>query len=124
MTDPSPKDRDLYERIKKRLYLKIPTHSAYRSGLLVKEYKEEYEKKYKSKEAYTGTKNKNQGLMRWFDEKWRNQRGEVGYQKKGDIYRPTIKATKETPKTFKELTKNDISKAMKEKKTRGRVKEF
>ena len=119
-----PKDKDLYEKVKKRIYNRIPKHSAYRSGLIVKEYKEEYEKKYKSKDAYKGTKKTDKGLSRWFDEEWRNQRGEVGYKKKGDIYRPTKKVSKDTPKTYKELSKSDVAKAMKEKAKTGRVKKY
>ncbi len=34
------KDKILYEKVKKEIYLKYPKHSAYRSGLLVKKYKE------------------------------------------------------------------------------------
>ena len=49
-----PKDTKLYNRIKSHIYNKYPIHSAYRSGLLVKEYKRAYEKKYKSNDAYTG----------------------------------------------------------------------
>ena len=119
-----PKDKELYEKVKKRVYTRIPKHSAYRSGLVVKEYKQEYEKKHKSKEAYVGAKKKKEGLSRWFDEEWRNQRGEAGYKKKGDVYRPTKKVTKDTPKTYKELSKADVAKAMREKKATGRVKKY
>lgn len=118
-----PRDKDLYEKIKKDIILKYPKHSAYRSGLIVKKYKEEYEKKYKNKNAYIGKKNK-EGLIRWFSEDWKNQRGEIGYKKEGDIYRPTIRVNKNTPTTINELTKKQIEKAMKEKKTKGRVKKF
>ena len=41
------KDKILYEKVKKEIYLKYPKHSAYRSGLLVKKYKEEYYKNIK-----------------------------------------------------------------------------
>ena len=119
-----PKDQELYDKVKNRIYTRIPKHSAYRSALIVKEYKDAYEKQYKSKDAYVGVKKQKEGLSRWFDEEWRNQRGEVGYKKKGDVYRPTRKVTKDTPKTYKELSKNDISKAMKEKKQTGRVKKY
>ena len=53
-----PKDSKLYDKVKKRIYLKYPQHSAYRSGILVKEYKKEYYKKHKSNNAYEGKKNK------------------------------------------------------------------
>ena len=46
-----PKDKELYEKVKKRVYKRIPQHSAYRSGLIVKEYKQEYKKKYNSDNA-------------------------------------------------------------------------
>ena len=119
-----PKDKDLYEKVRKKIYIKYPKHSAYRSGLLVKEYKDEYMKKYKNDNAYIGTKKKNEGLNRWFAEEWKNQRVEVGYKNKSVVYRPTKRITDKTPKTFKELSKNEITKAMKEKKKTGRVREF
>ena len=91
---PEPVDKKLYDTIKKRIYKKQPKHSAYRSGLLVQEYKKQFSKKYgKRKQPYTGEKNK-KGLKRWFREKWVNQRGEVGYKYKSDIYRPSKRITK------------------------------
>ena len=53
---PTPTDKELYEKIKKEIYLKNPKHSAYRSGMIVKRYKEEYLKKHKNNNAYTGSK--------------------------------------------------------------------
>jgi len=108
-------NKDLYSKAKKK-YSKLKP-SAYKSGLIVKEYKRLGGK-------YSGKKPQKKGLSRWFKEKWRNQRGEVGYKKKGDIYRPTKRITKKTPTTIKELSKTQIKKAMKEKKTKGRVKKF
>ena len=120
---PTPTDKESYEKIKKEIYLKNPTHSAYRSMLLVKKYKEEYFKKHKNNNAYTGSK-ENSNLKRWIDEKWLNQRGEVGYKKKGDVYRPTKKISNKTPTTFSELSQSQIKKAMEEKKRTGKVKKF
>ena len=34
-----PKNKKLYEEVKAEIYKKHPKHSAYRSGLLVQEYK-------------------------------------------------------------------------------------
>jgi len=119
-----PTDLKLYEKVAKQIKKKYPKHSAYRSGLLVKQYKEEFEKKHgKKKQPYSGKKNKD-GLTRWFKEEWRNQKGKVGYQKKGDVYRPTKKISKKTPATFKELSKKQIKNAMKEKKSKGRVSKY
>ena len=120
---PTPKDIVLYEKIKKEISDKYK-HSAYRSGLIVKQYKKEYKNKYKSDDAYIGEKPKLSNLERWFKEMWLNDRGEVGYKFKGDIYRPTKRINKDTPITLSELSKGQIERAKKEKKLTGRVKRF
>jgi hypothetical protein len=119
---PTPKDQILYEKIKQNIHSKYKP-SAYRSGLLVQEYKREYLKKYKNDDAYIGNRQES-NLKRWFDAQWLNQRGEIGYNKKGDIYRPTIRINEDTPITFNELSKQQIEKAKKEKAKFGRVKNF
>ena len=122
-----PTDLKLYNKTKKQIYKKIPKHSAYRSGILVKTYKKKFEKKYGSKKSsYKGNKSKTKkkGLSRWFKEKWVNQRGEIGYKYKNDIYRPSKKITKKTPLTHKELSKKEIKKARTKKYKKGRVNRF
>jgi len=119
-----PKDKSLYETVKRRVYKRMPKHSAYRSGVLVKEYKEAYKKKHGSGSAYSGQKRETKGLSRWFKEDWKNQRGGKGYKKKGDIYRPTKRVTKDTPTTMKELSKKQIKSAQREKRKTGRVKKY
>ena len=120
-----PRDNKLYNKTKKIIYSKYPKHSAYRSWLLVKKYKKSFSKKYgKSKNPYIGKKTKNKGLKRWFREKWVNQRGEVGYKYKSDIYRPSKRITKKTPKTYKELSKTKIKKARTKKYRTVRVNKF
>ena len=84
--------------------------------MVVKEYKERGG-------TYSGDKEEGK-LRRWFKEDWRNQRGEVGYKNKGDVYRPTKRVSKDTPTTHGELSKTEVKRAMKEKKTTGRVKKF
>ena len=119
-----PVDKKLYNKIKKDIYRKNPKHSAYRSGMIVQTYKKRFGEKYGKKKPYKGRKTQKRGLKRWFKEKWVNQRGEVGYKYKNDIYRPSKRITKKTPITHKELTKKEIKKARKEKYTKGRVKRF
>lgn len=119
-----PKDQKLYDKIKEEVYKKYPIHSAYRSGLLVKSYKEAYEKKYQSKDAYQGRKEGNEPLTNWFNEKWLNQRGEIGYKYKTDIYRPTVKISDKTPVLLQELSKKQIAQARQTKGRKGRVKSF
>ncbi len=119
---PKPNDKELYEKIKKEITNKYKP-SAYRSGLLVKKYKEEYYKKHKNNNAYSGDR-QNSNLKRWFNEKWTNQRGEIGYKNKGDIYRPTIRINSKTPTTINELTPQQISRAKNEKRVKGRVRRY
>lgn len=71
-----------------------------------------------------GKKSKKKGLKRWFKEKWTNQRGEIGYKYKSDIYRPNQRITKKTPKTHRELTRKRIKKAREKKYVKGRVDKF
>lgn len=112
---PTPVNPRLYAQAKEA-YAHLP-HSAYRSGLIVKKYKALGGK-------YRGTKTSTQGLTRWFQEKWRNQKGQVGYQARGDVYRPTKRITKETPVTLSELSPQQLRKAQAEKKKTGHVKRF
>ena len=112
-----PANPKLYQKVKDEIYEQHPTHSAYRSALLVQEYKRRGGK-------YIGSKPKKKGLARWFEEEWRNQRGGIGYKRTGDIYRPTKRITAETPATMQELSTKTIKAAMKEKATTGRVKRF
>ena len=111
MTEPS--NKVLYQQVKDEIYKKYPKHSAYRSGLLVQEYK-------RRGGTYITPANPNDGLKLWFASKWLNQRGEVGYKYKSDIYRPTVKVSKNTPTT----TKKEIEQARREKAKTGRVKRF
>jgi hypothetical protein len=103
-----PTNKALYEEVKKEIYAKYPKHSAYRSGLLVQEYK-------RRGGTYEGKEKKTEGLNRWFLEKWKNERGEIGYKYKNDVYRPTVRITKETPVTFQELKPKEIEKGRREK---------
>ena len=124
---PEPTDLKLYERVRKKLYAKIPKHSAYRSGLLVQKYKKAFAKKYgENKSPYIGKKptKRQPGIKRWFAEEWKNQDGKIGYSKKTDVYRPTKRITKKTPVTHGELTKKELKVAQKKKSTKGRVDRF
>ena len=118
MPEPEPTNKKLYDEVKKEIYAKYPKHSAYRSGLLVKEYKERGG-------SYSGDKSKGSS-GRWFEEEWRNQRGEVGYKQgaKGDVYRPTKRVSSKTPATYSEISSKELKAAQREKAKTGRVKEF
>jgi len=127
MSKPIPREKALYAKTKKYIYKKYPKHSAYRSGLLVQEYKRRFSQKYGNKKnPYIGNKTntKKVGLKRWFSEKWVNQRGEIGYRYKNDVYRPSIRITRKTPVTYKELSTKQIQKARQTKYRKGRVSRF
>ena len=119
-----PTDINLYNQIKEKVFKEIPKHSAYRSGILVRRYKEAFFKKHGNNNSYRGNKKENEGLSRWFKEDWKNQRGQSGYQKKGDIYSPTKRITNKTPKTFSELSKTRKIRARRKKYRKGRVNRF
>ena len=121
MTEPT--DSKLYLKVKTKIISEYPKNSAYRSGMIVKKYKNMFYKKHKTRKAYSGNKNRST-LKRWFKEKWTNQRGEVGYAKMGDLYRPTIKINKNTPKTWNEIPRKKIRKFQTEKRITGRVSHF
>lgn len=114
---PEPTNMKLYNKVKAEIKKKVPKHSAYRSGMIVQEYKRRGGK-------YRGIKSKKNGLGRWFKESWSTQNGNKIYKKKGDIFRPTKRITKKTPITMGELSSNKIKRAMKEKKQTGHVKRF
>lgn len=82
---------DLYEKAKEIVYKQYPKHSAYRSGQLVKKYKE-------LGGTYSGKKPTKTGIARWFKEEW----ADIG-NKEYPVYRPTKRVSKETPLTVSEI---------------------
>jgi hypothetical protein len=121
---PVPSDCKLYEKIKNQVKKDIPTHSAYRSGIIVRKYKLAFSKKHPHRSPYKGKRTQKKGLSRWFKEEWRNQRGDVGYHYKSDVYRPTRRVTQKTPITLSELNSNQLKKARSEKYKKGRIYRF
>ena len=107
-----PTDEKLYNIVKQKIYKEQQKHSAYRSGKVVKEYKKRFTKKYGNRKSpYKGKQTKKRGLSRWFAEKWVNQRGEICYKNKSDIYRPTVRISKKTPTTHGELSAKQIKRS-------------
>lgn len=129
MSKPTPTDPNLYYSVKRRvLYTpsgKRKPNNAYINGKLVQEYKKSFEKKHGSrKKPYKGKKDNNKGLGRWYQEDWKTQDGRYKYKNKSDIYRPTKRVTKSTPKTHRELTKKQLMSARRKKAKHGRVDKF
>jgi len=97
---PIPKNKILYDEIKKKadsIYLKP---SAYKSGYIVKEYLKrggEYINDGKPKKLKT-----------WYKEQWRD----IG-NKEYPVYRPTKIINKNTPLTVSEIDKKNLQKQIK-----------
>jgi hypothetical protein len=93
---PIPKDNILYEKVKKDADKVYDKPSAYKSGWIVKTYKERGGE-------YEGDKPKNDGLINWFNEKWRD----IGNQKY-PVFRPTKRVSKDTPLTVSEIDPTNL----------------
>lgn len=126
-----PVDKILYNKVKKMADKKFQSKTGiYRSSWIVKEYKRLGGK-------YKGKKSQKRGLLRWYKEKWvdlnrpiKSKSGKViGYKSCGrksvglkikyPLCRPSKRVTSKTPKTFKQISKKNISLA---KKRKARVK--
>ena len=106
---------NLYESVKKSFNHMKP--SAYKSGLVIKKYKNLGGK-------FMGPKPRLTGLARWFAENWKSNQGKYRYTSKSSVYRPTKRITSKTPITFSELSKTQLLRAKREKARTGRVKKF
>jgi len=94
-----PTNPVLYEKAKRIVYQQYSKPSAYRSGALVKKYKE-------LGGQYVNTKT-DKPLKRWFDEKWQDvnpNKTKSSYP----VYRPTVKVSTKTPKTSAEISKKKL----------------
>jgi hypothetical protein len=125
-----PLDMKLYNYVKKLADKKFQSKtSIYKSSWIVKQYKKRGGKYNTEKKSRKLT-----GLKRWFKENWvdltrpikTKNKKIIGYESCGresisdtknyPLCRPSIRVTKDTPKTYKELSKKIIEKAKKEKK--------
>lgn len=101
---PEPKDKDLYNKAKKLADKIYKKPSAYKSGFIVKKYKE-------LGGEYIGKK-ENTGLTAWYKEDWKDIGG-----KDYPVYRPTKRVNKSTPLTVGEIDPVNLKKqiALKQK---------
>jgi hypothetical protein len=88
-------DQKLYDKVKQDADKIYEKPSAYKSGWIVKTYKE--------RGGEYGDDNKTKNLKRWFKEKW----ADVGGQDY-PVYRPTKRITKDTPLTPDEIDPNQL----------------
>lgn len=97
---PTPLNSALYAKAKKIADSVYDRPSAYKSGFIVKKYKE-LGGKYKE----DGQEKK---LKRWFKEEWANV-GSLAYP----VYRPTKRVSKNTPLTPDEIKPSNLKKQIK-----------
>ena len=100
-----PLNKKLYEKVKQMADEKYEKPSAYKSGWIVKKYKE-------LGGEYSGTKTK-EGLTAWYKEDWKN----VGEADDYPTLRPTKMVSKKTPLTASEIDPSNLKKqvALKQK---------
>ena len=111
-----PLNKKLYESVKKRVNQMYKKHSAYRSGMYVKMYKKLGGKYKKSKRTDIDS----YPLKRWFKEKWKDVNPKKS-KRSYPVYRPTVRVSKRTPKTNREITKKRLLEQSKLKQSiRGR----
>lgn len=135
-----PVDKALYERVKRQVKKRVDVWpSAYASGQVVREYKRRggryRNKKSRSKRSKSKRGGRREGgLSRWFEEDWRNvcAKTRSGKYKKcgrrsassGGSYpycRPTKRVSSRTPKTWREMSKSEISSMCRRKRGPKRV---
>jgi hypothetical protein len=63
-------------------------------------------------------------LKRWFKEKWETPSGSKDYSDGDVVFRPTKKISKDTPKTYSELSKKDIERGRRQKRRTGRANKY
>lgn len=124
-------NKNLYIKVRDKIYKDIPKHSAYRSMIIIKEYQKQGGKIKKKLEEKSG-------LTIWIREKWINltpyaegiinsidkspKCGERHPKQKGpSVCRPSIKINKDTPIIAKNYTKKQIQKAVKIKSSGKRI---
>jgi len=88
---------NLYQQVKDAADIIYEKPSAYKSGFIVKKYKE-------LGGTYSGKKD-NKGIGRWFKEEWKD----VG-NKEYPVFRPTKIVTKDTPLTPEEIKPSNLKK--------------
>jgi hypothetical protein len=109
---PTPLNTVLYAKAKKIADTVYDRPSAYKSGFIVKKYKE-MGGKYKED-------GKEKKLKRWFKEEWANIGGKLDYP----VYRPTKRVSKNTPLTPAEIKPSNLKKQIKLKQVIKRLPPF
>lgn len=109
----TPKNPELYEKVKSIINKKYLKNSAYRSGAYIKLYKQmngEFEDDDKPK-----------NLKKWFKEEWTDV-NPLKTENSYPVYRPTKRINKSTPLTIDEIDpKNLIKQSIEKQKIKGKT---
>ena len=101
---PVPKDKKLYQKVKKMADEIYKKPSAYKSGYIVKKYKELGGRFFEDNEP--------KELQRWFSEKWTDinpNKTKTSYP----VYRPTVRVNKQTPLLVSEIDPKQLKEQIK-----------
>lgn len=101
---PTPTDSGLYKEARDFIMSRYKKNSAYASGAIVKQYKQQFAKKYgKETPPYSGDGPKN--LKRWFEEKWIDVNPLLGITNDSayPVFRPTKKINSKTPTIYQDI---------------------
>ena len=93
-------DKKLYEQVKQKADEIYKKSSAYKSGYIVKTYKE--------LGGRYADDNESKNLKRWYKEKWEDV-GNQAYP----VYRPTVRVNKNTPLTINEIKPSNLKQQIK-----------
>jgi hypothetical protein len=93
-------DKELYKQVKQKADKIYTKSSAYKSGYIVKTYKE--------LGGRYADDNESKNLKRWYKEKWEDV-GNQAYP----VYRPTVRVNKNTPLTIKEIKPSNLKQQIK-----------
>jgi len=99
---PIPKDKELYEKVKKEADIIYKKPSAFKSGYIVKKYKELGGEYLDDKQP--------KNLKRWFKEEWKDI-GNSTYP----VFRPTKRINENTPLTPEEINPKNLKEQIKRK---------
>ena len=96
-----PINKKLYNKIKKEADEIYKKSSAYKSGYIVKRYKQEG--------GQYRNKSNEKPLKRWFEEKWKDINNNKGYP----VYRPTVRVNYNTPLLQNQIKPENLKKQIK-----------
>ena len=93
-------DKELYKQVKQKADKIYQKSSAYKSGYIVKTYKE--------LGGRYADDNESKNLKRWYKEKWEDV-GNQAYP----VFRPTVRVNKNTPLTINEIKPSNLKQQIK-----------